>query len=200
MISAWYCLTFFQTSADRLSEQYFFYLNTDTKYKTFIHFQSSQMICLSVKHSSSVKVFWYYYFVQINAMSMDSCSKSTNIEVCCPVPCLVGIDSYVTACEVFPNIFFFLFPRPRNGSQREPRMVVDAGKSSSCKAVHNLNLNLKAAVSSGIVSPSVCVCLAGCDNVLCKTFCWTDLVVLGFRKCSFTSLPCHLPEHCSCAG
>lgn len=97
--------------------------------------------------------------------------------------------------------FSFLFPRPRNGSQREPRMVADAGKSSSCKAVHNLNLNLRAAVSSGIISPSVCVRLAGFDNVLCKTFCWTDLVVLGFRKCSVTSLPCcHLPEHCSCAG
>lgn len=120
MISAGYCLTFFQTSADRLSEQYFFYLNTDTKYKTFIHFQSSQMICLSVKHSSSVKVFWYYYFVQINAMSMDSCSKSTNIEVCCPVPCLVGIDSYVTACEVFPIFFFFFSPGPETEVRGNP--------------------------------------------------------------------------------
>ncbi len=61
--------------------------------------------------------------------------------------------------------------------------------------------NSRAAASSGIVSPSVCVCFAGCDNVLCKTLWWTDLVVLGFRKCSFTSLPCcHLPKRCSCAG
>ena len=76
-------------------------------------------------------------------------------------------------------------------------MGVGAGKSSSCEAVYNLNPNLRAAASSDIISSSVSVCCAGYDNVLCKT----DLVVLGFRNCSFTCLPCcHLPEHCCCAG
>lgn len=93
----------------------------------------------------------------------------------------------------------YSFSRPRNGNRREPLTAADAEKSSSCKIGLCLNLTWRAAASYSIVSPSVCVCVAGGDNVLCKTL-WTDLMVLGSRKCSSTGRPRrHSPQYCSCA-
>lgn len=93
----------------------------------------------------------------------------------------------------------FSLSRPRNGNRREPLTAADAEKSSSCKIGLKLNLTLRAAASDGIISRSVCVCVAGGDNVLCKTL-WTDLMVLGSKKCSSSGRPHrHSPQYSSCA-
>jgi len=109
-------------------------------------------------------------------------------------------DFYVAAHGISPNNLLLL-SRSRNGSRRQPQTVADAGKSSSCEAElkateYSARGRQPAPVSLVLVSVFVWQAVI----TYCVKSWWTDLVVLGSRKCSISSLPCHLPWHCSCAG
>lgn len=116
-----------------------------------------------------------------------------------------SIDCIFTSqhCKILHSIVFSSqcassLSRPRNGNRRGPLTAADAEKSSSYEIGLDVNVTLRAAARlHRIVSPSVRV--AGGDNVLCETL-WTDLMVLGSRKCSSPGRSRHhSPQYCSSA-
>lgn len=91
---------------------------------------------------------------------------SVSYQLACWLTVIVATSS--PGIQFSPPLFFF-FPSPsrlRNGSQKEPPTAEDARRSSSCETVNNNRSEFESGSHlRSIISRSVGVCPAGCDNV-----------------------------------